>query len=99
MTPPFPVQPKIEIVRTPDYREHYANSVQVRLNLMDFLLEFGTASQVVPDTVTLTAFTGIYMSPQQAKALMSVLQHNVQQYENAFGEIHLGPPQGGERVH
>ena len=39
MTQPTP--PKIQLINTPDYRENYANSVQVRVNLWDFLLMFG----------------------------------------------------------
>ena len=40
MTQPTP--PKIQLINTPDYRENYANSVQVRVNLWDFLLMFGS---------------------------------------------------------
>ncbi|HEV2446970.1 MAG TPA: DUF3467 domain-containing protein, partial [Candidatus Sulfopaludibacter sp.] len=32
--------------------------------------------------------------PQQAKALLNVLQQNVTQYETAFGEIRLEPAAG-----
>ena len=34
--------PKIQLSTTTDYREHYANSVQVRVSLWDFFLLFGT---------------------------------------------------------
>ena len=40
-------------------------------------------------------FQGIYLSPQQAKALLMILQQNVSQYENTFGEIKLEPHSGG----
>ncbi|MFC6644009.1 DUF3467 domain-containing protein [Granulicella cerasi] len=36
---------------------------------------------------------GIYLSPQQAKALHSILGQNIQQYEQSFGEISLDAPQ------
>jgi flagellar protein FlaG len=36
-------------------------------------------------------FQGIYFSPQQAKALMAILQQNVSSYESTFGEIKLDP--------
>jgi flagellar protein FlaG len=36
-------------------------------------------------------FQGIYLSPQQAKALMTILEQNVVQYEKTFGEIKLDP--------
>ena len=41
--------------------------------------------------VDLRNFQGIYLSPQQAKALMALLQQNVTNYEAAFGEINLEP--------
>jgi len=78
----------------PDYRESYANSVQVRVSLWDFFLSFGRVSQSTPEAVSIQNFQGIYVSPQQAKALLNVLRENVTQYESAFGEIKLEPPSG-----
>jgi len=89
-----PVQPKVEPVQTDEYREKYANSVQLRASLYDFFLLFGQVSQTAPDTVTLNNFQGIYLSPQQAKALCNVLLQNIQQYEATFGEIRLEPQSG-----
>jgi len=91
MTPSHPQQPKIQLTVTPDYREAYANSVQVRLNVWDFFLVFGTVNQTGPDSVQIRNFQGIYLSPQQAKALSNLLVQNVQQYEATFGEIKLEP--------
>ena len=87
--------PKIQLLNTADYRENYANSVQVRVNLWDFLLMFGRVTQTGQDNVTIHNFQGIYVSPQQAKALLNVLQQNVTQYESAFGEIRLEPQNPG----
>jgi flagellar protein FlaG len=86
-----PVQPKIHLVNAPEYRENYANSVQIRANLWDFLLLFGTLNQTAADSVTINNFQGVYLSPQQAKALFNVLSQNLQQYEATFGEIRLEP--------
>ena len=93
MTPPL--APKIQLINTPDYRENYANSVQVRVNLWDFFLLFGRVNQTAPDNVAIHNFQGIYVSPQQAKALLNVLSQNVSQYESAFGEIRLEPQSPG----
>jgi len=92
MTQPQPV--KVNLVRRPDFRENYANSVQMRVNLWDFYLEFGLVNQNSPEEVNIETFQGIYLSPQQAKALLNVLQQNVSQYEGAFGEIKLDPRSG-----
>ena len=86
---PQPPQTKIQLMNTSDYREHYANSVQVRVSLWDFFLLFGTLNQAAPDAVTIHNFQGVFLSPQQAKALANVLNQNISQYESTFGEIKL----------
>lgn len=86
--------PALNLETTGDYREGYANSVQLRVSLWDFFLLFGQMKQERPDAVTIRNFQGVYLSPQQAKALMNVLQQNIQQYEAAFGEIRLEPKTG-----
>ena len=86
-----PTQPNIKLVNAPDYREAYANSVQVRVNVWDFFLVFGTLQQQSETQVEVHNFQGIYLSPQQAKALLGILQQNVAGYEGTFGEIKLDP--------
>src|ERR1041385_3686064 len=95
---PQPPQTKIQLANTADYREGYANSVQVRVSLWDFFLMFGTINQTSPDSVQIHNFQGIFLSPQQAKALANVLNQNVSQYESAFGEIKLEPHAGGPLI-
>lgn len=90
--------PKIQLTTTQDYRENYANSVQVRVSLWDFFLSFGTINQTSIENVSIQSFQGIFLSPQQAKALAGVLQQNVQQYESAFGEIKLEPHASGSVI-
>ena len=90
-TPQAP--PKFQLVNTADYRESYANSVQIRISVWDFLLVFGRITQTVPESVTIHNSTGVYMSPQQAKALLNLLQQNITQYEATFGSIALEPQQ------
>jgi flagellar protein FlaG len=78
-------------VNSAEYRESYANSVQIRVNVWDFFLVFGTLQQQSENQVEIRNFQGVYLSPQQAKALMALLQQNVANYESAFGEIKLDP--------
>jgi len=87
--------PKVQLSNSENYREGYANSVQIRVNLWDFFLMFGTISQTAADTVYIQNFQGVYLSPQQAKALFNILHQNVTQYEAAFGEIKLEPHAAG----
>ena len=96
---PTPQQPQLNLAQTSDYRESYANSVQVRVSVWDFLLVFGLASSDSPEQVNIRNHQGIFLSPQQAKALWNVLGQNLAQYEQAFGVLNLEPhghglPQG-----
>ncbi|MCW5977166.1 MAG: DUF3467 domain-containing protein [Bryobacteraceae bacterium] len=96
MSQPFQPQPaQVQVANTADYREGYANSIQVRANLWDFFLVFGTLNQTSPESVTIANFQGVYLSPQQAKALANLLQQNIMQYEATFGAIRLEPVSGG----
>jgi flagellar protein FlaG len=84
-------QPHVNLAQTPDYRETYANSVQVRVSVWDFQLIFGLASSESPEEVTIRNHQAIFLSPQQAKALWNVLGQNLSQYEQAFGTLNLEP--------
>jgi flagellar protein FlaG len=81
----------MNLVQTPDYRESYANSVQIRVSVWDFQLIFGLAAPDAPDQITIRSHAGIFLSPQQAKALWNMLGQNLAQYEHAFGSLNLEP--------
>jgi hypothetical protein len=87
----IPQQPNIRLVNATDYRDAYANSIQIRVSVWDFLLIFGRLQPVTAQEVEVQNFQGIYLSPQQAKALLTILEQNVRQYEGTFGEIKLDP--------
>jgi flagellar protein FlaG len=97
MSPGQPA-PKLHLTNTADYRENYANSVQVRVSLWDFFLMFGTVNQSAPDAVTISNFQGVFLSPPQAKVLANLLTQNLKQYEAAFGEIRLEAQAQGEVI-
>ena len=84
-------QTEIKLSKTDSYRENYANSVQVKMSVWDFQLVFGTMQQPSADAVELENFQGVYLSPQQAKALFNILGANLQQYEQTFGKLSLEP--------
>ncbi|MGB7549097.1 MAG: DUF3467 domain-containing protein [Terracidiphilus sp.] len=86
-----PPQTQLNLAQTADYRESYANSVQVRVSVWDFQLVFGLASSESPEQVTIRNHQAIFLSPQQAKALWNVLGQNLAQYEQAFGTLNLEP--------
>ncbi len=84
-------EPTIRVTESEDYNDLYANSVQVRMSVWDFHLIFGTMQSATPEEVSFTSKQGIYLSPQQAKALFNILGQNLAQYEGTFGELKLEP--------
>ena len=87
----FPPQPNIKVANDSSYRESYANSVHIRVNVWHFFFAFGTFQQPTESEVEIRNFQGIYLSPQQAKALLMMLQQHMSNYEKTFGEIKLDP--------
>lgn len=94
-----PPPPAVKIILNDDYRENYANSVQIRPSTWDFFLQFGTAEQRQPHEIELHMIQGIYLSPQQAKAVLGLLQNHIASYEKAFGEIQLTPLDTDGSIH
>jgi hypothetical protein len=99
MSPSSAQQPQMTLVQAPDYRESYANSVQVRMSVLDFKLVFGLVSNDSPEEITINNHNAIFLSPQQAKVLWNMLGQHLAQYEQAFGTLNLEPqghnfPQG-----
>ena len=84
-------EPTLRVTQSDDYNDVYANSVQIRM--WDFQLVFGTMQSNTPDEVTVLTKQGIFLSPQQAKALFNILGQNLAQYEGTFGELRLEPQQ------
>lgn len=95
---PQPHPTKVQLSNSAEYRENYSNSVQVRVSLWDFFLSFGTINQSAADSVSIVNFQGVFLSPQQAKALANLLSQNINQYEATFGKITLEPQQQGEVI-
>src|SRR5271157_6533560 len=86
---PSAQQPQMNLVQSPDYREAYANSVQIRASVWDFQLVFGLASPEPPDQITIRNHSAIFLSPQQAKALWNMLGQHLAQYEQALAAFTL----------
>jgi flagellar protein FlaG len=81
-----------KVIETKDYRENYANSVQLQTTLWDFSLFFGIINHTNDtEALEVRTYQAVYISPQQAKALTNLLVANLQKYEATFGEICMIP--------
>ena len=86
-----PQPTRVNMIQAPGYRDTYANSIQIRVSVWDFHLVFGQANSESPEQLSIQNHQGIFLSPQQAKALWNILGQNLAQYEQAFGELNLEP--------
>jgi hypothetical protein len=78
----------------------YANNVQILPSSVDFTFVFsqlvltpGEKSTDPPD-VSQALVQRLIMSPQHAKLLLGILEQNITQWEQQFGEIGVSPPRG-----
>ena len=82
------VEPQsMELKAGPGYHQIYANNVAIRASNWDFLLDFGKIVAVSDKGVTAENEVGVFLSPQQAKAVLGALTTSVSEYEKRFGTI------------
>ncbi|MEZ5364065.1 MAG: DUF3467 domain-containing protein [Bryobacterales bacterium] len=85
-------QPRVTITPQEGYSEEYSNSVQVRVSLWDFFLQFGRLGKQTQEEVEIEAFRGIYLSPQQAKALHRKLSARISRNTSRHSERSASRP-------
>ena len=70
----------------------YSNFVSIAHNYAEVLLDFG---RTLPGRQDIPVVARIIMNPFQAKQLLRALTHNIQLYEQSFGEIAEPPKPPG----
>lgn len=79
----------------------YSNNAQILLSTWDITFEFSQLVLSAPEqeneqpSISVGTTQRIIMSPQHAKAFSMILQQDIQQWEQQFGEIQL-PPEIGD---
>ena len=76
-----PATTNVELKQSPEYRQIYANNVAIRATNWDLLLDFGKIVSASADKLVVESELGVYLSPQQAKALVESLSTVIAQYE------------------
>ncbi len=69
----------------------YVNMARIFHNQTEFVLD---TMFLPPQSDTAQVMARLVMSPVHAKHLVRALIHNIQLYEQKFGEIQLAPPGG-----
>jgi hypothetical protein len=86
--------PQLKYVRADSFKNIYANSALLDVTPWDFTFTFGAILR--EDAVPLSHVENqisITMSPQHAKALLSVLTKKLEEYEQHVGAIVLPKPE------
>ena len=97
----IPPQPNIRLTILPDYRDGYANSIQVRVSVWDFLLIFGRLQPPAGDRVGGSPkFSGDLFESSAGEGAPFYIATERRAVRNAFGEIKLDAvPQPHGQVH
>ncbi len=84
---------QLNIELTEDVAEGiYANLAVIAHSPSEFVIDF---VNVMPGMPKARVRSRIVMTPEHAKRLLAALSDNIQRYENSFGEIRGGTPEGG----
>jgi len=82
-------KPGININVDPDKLESkYSDSVFINFSPFGFTFDF---AQNIPQMKIVKVLSRVSFSPQHTKAFLNVLQNQVKNYENKFGEINITP--------
>lgn len=87
--PPMPIHVQLDEARATG---EYVNMARIFHNQTEFVLD---AMFLPPQSTTAKVTSRLVMSPIHAKHLLRALAHNIQLYEQKFGEIVLAPPGAG----
>lgn len=91
--PNAPAPQQLETVRSDKFTSVYSNSANLEVTPWDFKFVFGVLIKpTTGSTPKIENLTEVIMSPQHAKALLGVLNTNLQEYEKQVGEIKLPQP-------
>jgi hypothetical protein len=75
----------------------YTNSVQLEMTPWDLKFLFGTMTEATEQRLVVEDSCEVFMSPQHAKVLATLLVNNLKQYEDRFGKI-PGPARGPAEI-
>ena len=76
-------------VRSPEFKEYYANGLLTRVGPFDVTLVFTQNTEISPGVPAQAEQATVTMSPMQCKSMVNSLIETMTAYENTFGKINL----------
>ena len=92
-----PKKRRIERVGLPNAPLIYANNIEVQQSNFDFRLRFGLVESATPEVLRVQDLATVYMSPQHAKSVVTLLAAQVDAYEKRFGPLKTVPDAPAEK--
>ena len=75
-----------------DVTNIYTNNVSVQMSVYDIILSLSVTEPTIDKQIKTRLLANIIMSPQHVKALLIVLQEQIETYEKEFGTIPTEKP-------
>lgn len=82
-------QRSIERIYPESYATVYANSVDLKVSVYDFVLDFGMVTEATDEKLTVQQSIRVVMSPQHVKVFAPLLLEKLRQYEARWGELRI----------
>jgi hypothetical protein len=75
--------------KSPDHKTVYANVIRTAITPFDIRIAFGQVCEPTPESPAqhTEEFATVIMAPEEAKAMIPLLQTAVQGYEDGYGKI------------
>lgn len=90
-TPEPEQQPEVKFVKADNFRNIYANNVQISSSFMDVVMMFGQIVGLEGGILESENQARVVMSPQEAKLFTILLVQQIAAYERQFGAVKLPP--------
>lgn len=90
-TPEPEQQPEVKFVKADNFRNIYANNVQISSSFMDVVMMFGQIVGLEGGILEVENQARVVMSPQEAKLFTILLVQQIAAYERQFGAVKLPP--------
>jgi len=84
--------------KAPNFLSVYANSARLLVSPWDFRFIFGEIEEATGECLDIREDVRVTMSPEHAKAVFQMLERNIRQYEEKFGEIKQPLKAGGAMI-
>lgn len=82
---------RMERTPAPTFQAIYTNNVQISISYFDIAISLGQVTGASAELVRVADLAKIYLTPEHAASLHSLLGQQLQRYRETFGELRPEP--------